>query len=78
MVSFLHINRIHKDHVEVPGAPKAGSPAVLGGVDEEGECDQVEGAMRFLKIAYSVIKLMCVILFTVCSNDIDTLEYDSL
>ena len=44
-VSVLHINSIHKDHVEVLGAPKAGSPAVLGGVDEEGECDQVGGSV---------------------------------
>ena len=29
VVSVLHINSIHKDHVEVPGAPKAGSQAVL-------------------------------------------------
>ena len=45
VVSVLHINNIHKDHVEVPGAPKAGSQAVLGGVDEAGECDRAGGCL---------------------------------
>ena len=45
VVSVLHINRIHKDHMEVPGAPNPGSQAVSGGVDETGECDQVEGGV---------------------------------